>query len=185
MLTLAFKQKNHKLDIVRNIKLTLVVLCFTTTLCSQVNHSEVAFLKGRVVSEKNKPLSFAHVINESQKYATVTDTTGHFRIPALQGDSIKVSSVGYFTKTIRIKTINIDTLQIVLKRRAYNLAVVNINEIRWQVFKSEFMEKEIEESKAKKQAMQWIKRSIQSDEIRMIYQNATRKDWLYLNKYKR
>jgi hypothetical protein len=173
------------MTLIRNITINLLVLCVTTTLYSQVNDSKAVLIKGQVVSEMSKPVSFAHVINVSQNYATITDSTGYFKLPATQGDSIKISSVGYFTKHIPIETIKSDALKIVLKSRTYSLSEVNINEIRWQVFKSEFMEKEIKENKTQKRASIQMKKWIPLEEIRMIRQNANRKDWLYLDKYKR
>ena len=171
----------------KHILACLFVLGFSATLSSQYNPYEVFFYKGRVVTENSKPVPFAHVINTHSRHATITDTTGYFRISVLSGDSIKISSIGYHSKTVFFNRSEPTTeFHIIkLKKKAYDLPVVNINEIRWQLFKSEFMEKDTEENETEEHISQWMVDLVPLEEIRMINQNANRRDWLYLDKYKR
>ncbi|NJO88510.1 MAG: hypothetical protein HC831_05745 [Chloroflexia bacterium] len=165
----------------------VVAICLTTSLFSQYHPSDIFHYKGKVVTEENKPISFAHLVNKSHKYATISDTTGNFRIPVSEGDSIKITAIGYHTKYIVFKhaEVNEGTNIIRLKKRAYDLPVVNINDLRWQVFKSEFLEKEVEGIEIQENISNWLADLVFPDEIRMIYQHANRKDWLYLDRYKR
>ncbi len=97
-----------------------------------------------------------------------------------------LTEITNYTKYVHIVKKNNEYVDIInLDNRNYNLAIVNINEIRWQVFKSEFMEKEIEENKTKKSISNWMNNLVPLDEIQMIWLDANRKDWLYLDKYKK
>ncbi len=165
----------------------IITICLATSLFSQYNPSDTFHYKGKVVSEENIPISFAHLVNKSRNYATISDTTGYFRLPVSLGDSVKITAIGYHTRYVVFKheegSENINIIK--LKKRAYDLPVVNINDLRWQVFKSEFMEKEIEGIETQENISNWMSDLVFPNEIRMIYQHANRKDWLYLDRYKR
>ena len=175
------------MNLKKHILVCLFVLGFTATLSAQYNPSEIFLYKGRVVTEENKPVPFAHIITMHNRHATITDTTGYFRVSVFSGDSLRISSIGFHTKTIVFNQNEAgNEFHIIkLEKKAYDLPIVNINEIRWQLFKSEFMEKEVEENKAEESISLWMADLVPLDEIRMIKQNAKRRDWLYLDRYKR
>ena len=136
---------------------TLLIIICVTNIKSQVNSpkdsTKVFYFKGRVVNEKDNPLVFAHVINKHRGHATITDSTGYFRMVVILGDTLRFSSIGYHTQLIPvIRTNTADTAFhiIRLNKREYDLPTVDIYELRWQVFKSEFMEEEVEEDKIAK-----------------------------------
>lgn len=136
---------------------------------------KVFYYRGRVVDHQNKPLVFAHVINMLRGHATITDSTGYFKIPVLANDSVKISSIGFYTRIVHVthKRASDTTFHIlILQKREYDLPTVDIYEIRWQVFKSEFMEEEIVEDKTAKRISNWMAQLIPSDELRMIYQST-------------
>ncbi len=166
---------------------SIIAICVTTSLFSQFTPSDIFYYKGKVVSNKNMPVSFVHVVNKSRQYATISDTVGYFKLPVSFGDSIQITAIGYYTKYFVFKdeesAENENVIQ--LKKRAYDLPVVNINDLRWQVFKSEFMEKEVEGMETQENISNWMTDLVFPDEIRMIYQHSNRKDWLYLDRYKR
>jgi len=136
--------------------------------------SKVYYYKGRIVNDVDKPLVFAHVINVKRGYATITDSTGYFKLPVVINDSLRVSSIGYHTRHILINPSSKDTSfhLIVLRSRDYDLPTVNIYELRWQVFKSEFMEEEVEEDKVAENISNWMANLIPAEELRMIYQST-------------
>ncbi len=154
----------------------MVMLIGATTLKSQVTNenTKVRYYRGRVVNEQNKPLVFAHVINFKRGYATITDSTGYFKLPAVYDDSLKFSSIGYHTRYIKITSTTKDTaFHIVqLEKREYDLPTVNIYELRWQVFKSEFMEEEVVEDKIAKNIKNWMANMVSVEELKMIYQST-------------
>jgi hypothetical protein len=148
----------------------------TKSILSQTTKdvSKVKYYRGIVVNEQNKPLVFAHVVNVRRGYATITDSTGYFKIPAVQNDSLRFSSIGYHTRFLKITPQTKDTAfhKVVLKKREYDLPTVNIYELRWQVFKSEFMEEEVEEDKIAKNISNWMANLISVEELKMIYQST-------------
>ena len=156
--------------------IAIVLLIGTSILKSQVTNkkSKVHYYHGRVVDNENKPLVFAHVINIKRGYATITDSTGFFKLPAVVDDSLKFSTIGFHTKYLKITPQTKDTAFhiVVLRKREYDLPTVNIYELRWQVFKSEFMEEEVEEDKVAKNIKNWMANLISVEELKMIYQST-------------
>lgn len=131
--------------------------------------------KGKLTDNENNPIVFAHVVNKLRGHATITDSTGYFIIPVVYKDSLRISSIGFQTKLIYIKDRSSrDSLFHIIKmtKKTYDLATVNIYELRWQVFKSEFMETKVEEDKTAKRISNWMANLVPSDELRMIFQGA-------------
>jgi hypothetical protein len=139
-------------------------------------NSKVNLIRGRVINTENNPVVFAHVVNIHRNYATITDSTGYFKMPVMQKDTIRITAIGFYTRFIEITNqmlIN-DTLiqNFKLEKRTYDLPTVNIYELRWQVFKSEFMETKVEEDETAKRISNWMANLVPSDELRMIFQGA-------------
>ena len=95
-------------------------------------------------------------------------------MPVIYRDSLRVSSIGFHTRYVVIGDETMDTSFhiVALKKREYDLPTVNIYELRWQVFKSEFMEEEIEEDKIAKNISNWMANLISVEELKMIYQST-------------
>lgn len=155
-----------------------VVFCHLNMVYSQdpiTKDKNVYQLKGRIIDADNKPIIFAHVVNPPRHNATITDSTGFFKIQVLLKDTIRITAIGFHTRYIGIneKTLS-DTslLMIKLEKRTYDLPTVNIYELRWQVFKSEFMEQKVEEDQTAKRISNWMANLVPSDELRMIFQAA-------------
>ncbi len=137
--------------------------------------TKVFYFRGKIVDNENKPLVFVHVINKLRKHATITDSLGFFRIPVVYKDSIRISAIGFFTKNMCIKEKSnkdstIHTIE--LTKKTYDIATVNIYELRWQIFKSEFMEEKVEEDKTAIRISNWMAHLVPSDELRMIFQGS-------------
>jgi len=157
----------------------LVLIVATTNIDAQdVNNQDstkVFYYRGRVVDGQNKPLVYAHVINLLRGHATITDSTGYFKIPVVINDSLKISSIGFYTRIIHVsqKRVNDTAFHVlILQKREYDLPTVDIYEIRWQVFKSEFMEEVVEEDKTAKRISNWMSNLISTEELKMIYQST-------------
>ncbi|MDF1549962.1 MAG: carboxypeptidase-like regulatory domain-containing protein [Bacteroidales bacterium] len=157
----------------------LILFSSSAKVIAQVSQNKdstkVFYYKGRVVNSENKPLVFAHVINALRGYATITDSTGYFKVPVVINDSIRISSIGFYTRYVLItakRTRDSAFHTLIMQKREYDLPTVDIYELRWQVFKSEFMEEEVEEDKTAERITNWMANLIPSDELRMIYQGA-------------
>lgn len=55
-----------------------------------------------VTGDSLAPLAYATVFRSRDKRGTMTDQSGFFSIPALEGDTISFSSTGYITRTVVI-----------------------------------------------------------------------------------
>lgn len=143
---------------------------------NSVSDSLIVHFVGKLTDESEKVIPFAHVINLRRGHATISDTSGKFNMLVLSRDSIRISAIGFITKYVSIRqyqAIN-DTLNlhIRLKNKTYDLSTVNIYELRWQVFKSEFMEEEVEEDETAEQITIWMNSLFPAGELRMIFQGA-------------
>lgn len=78
------------------MRLVLTTLLLPWLLCSHAQ-SPVAVTGMLLDSTDHQPLPFAHVSNYTSGWRTVTNGTGHFKIPAEAGDTIVFSMVGYQT----------------------------------------------------------------------------------------
>lgn len=66
---------------------------------------EVVQISGMVVTgDSLAPLAYATVFRQRDLRGTMTDVNGFFSIPALAGDTITVSSVGYLTQAFMVPT---------------------------------------------------------------------------------
>jgi hypothetical protein len=138
-------------------------------------NTKVYNYKGQILDNENKPLVFVHIINIHRGHATTSDSTGFFRIPVVYKDTLRISAIGFYTKFISIEDRNLkDTLVHLIKmdKKTYDIATVNIYELRWQIFKSEFMEEKVEEDKTAIRISNWMAHLVPSDELRMIFQGA-------------
>jgi hypothetical protein len=161
----------------------LYLLFFIVLYSNNINSQELSLpgkekvyqFKGRVIDADNTPVIFAHVTNIHRKYATITDSTGFFKMLVMDKDTIRITAIGFHSKYIGIEAKSIhDTVFHIIKleKRTYDLPTVNIYELRWQVFKSEFMEEKVEEDKTAKRISNWMASLVPSDELRMIFQGA-------------
>ncbi|WP_149914437.1 SusC/RagA family TonB-linked outer membrane protein [Sphingobacterium cavernae] len=67
-------------------------------------------LKGLVQSELGEALTGVSIVNESQKVTTKSGSSGEFTITAKVGDVLKISSIGYFSKTQSVENLNFLTV---------------------------------------------------------------------------
>jgi hypothetical protein len=91
------------------VSLTLAV-AFAVPVLSQdttsvAKSAEVVQISGMVVTgDSLAPLAYATVFRSRDLRGTMTDINGFFSIPALAGDTITVSSVGYMTQAFSVPT---------------------------------------------------------------------------------
>ena len=120
----------------QKIVFIFIFLCYTFNLFSQENGQEndtvikevdMIILKGRVISiNDNLPLQSAHIVNLNAILGTITNTNGHFEIPAKANDTIFISYIGY--QSVKLK-ITRDLLKGNELEIAIHEKVVNIEEV--------------------------------------------------------
>jgi hypothetical protein len=166
------KKYSFLLLIITSLSINLI---YSQRVDKSVDSSKVYTFSGKVIDDENVPVVFAHVVNKKRGLATITDSTGYFRIMAVNKDSIRISAIGFYTKSIFINFSNKkDTaLQIIkMTKKTYEIATVNIYELRWQVFKSEFMEQKVEEDKTAVRITNWMANLLPAGELTRIYQST-------------
>jgi hypothetical protein len=155
--------------------ITTSILIFIVFLAFAQNNDKdlnVIELRGKILdSETKKPVVFANIINIQKSLATLTDTSGNFRIVMLKTETIKISSIGYeiyyFNLPDTAKGLNQNTL-IYLKPKIYNLSSVNIYEERWKAFVYDMSNTKIEEDENQQRLQLWMDNLVPVDELVMI-----------------
>jgi len=133
---------------------------------------KVIELKGKILdSQTHQPVIFAHVINIKKGLATITDTSGVFRIVLLKSETIRISSIGYDNTYFNLPDTAQSTNQffvIYLTPKIYDLNVVNIYEERWKAFVYDMSNIEIETDETQERIQIWMDNLIPVDELKMI-----------------
>lgn len=120
------------------------ILFLISPLFSKAQESEkdsLININGRIIDKKNKPIIFAHVINVRRGQGSITDTSGYFLVAVEPRDIIRVTAIGYESKFLAINdsVMALDTINIELTPKYYELAEIDIFKIRWIDFKNEFL----------------------------------------------
>ena len=94
---------------------------------AQESSDSLQLFYGRLITEDNKPVALAHVINVNMKIGVASDTLGYFKIWVYPGNTLNLSAIGFefleYTLSGRIP----DTLtSIILHRRFYEIPEVSI-----------------------------------------------------------
>lgn len=107
------------------IVIALLNLSFTQDCFSQTNSIP---LKSLLIDEQtSKPITYAHIYNESQRYGVISDSNGHFRMHAQAGDTLIFIALGYYGNYYTVKTEDFDSILIVqLLERSYKIEEVSI-----------------------------------------------------------
>lgn len=81
----------------KNILLTISLVSFFLIANSNANcQDSLRGVNFRVINEiTGHPVELAHVINQTQRQATISDLLGYFKISLHVGDTITISSLGY------------------------------------------------------------------------------------------
>ena len=85
--------------------MTVIPLAFSQDTLSVEPSAEVVQISGMVVTgDSLAPLAYATVFRARDLRGTMTDVNGFFSIPALAGDTLTVSSIGYLTQAFAVPT---------------------------------------------------------------------------------
>lgn len=81
------------------IKLLLIFIIFSTKLLCQNNRQP---LNGKVYND-SVLVSNIHIINKNTNYGTISNHKGLFKIPAQINDTLQLSGIQFYTKTVIIR----------------------------------------------------------------------------------
>ena len=109
-----------------------IILFLTLSICLN-NYSQEVIFNGKVLdSFTEQPIPFCNFVMLNKRIGTSSGVNGDFELVLAKGinDSIKISSLGYYQKTISLKEINYDlNNEIFLHRKNTELEEVIINTI--------------------------------------------------------
>ena len=127
-------------------KILYLMLIFNLISINAFSQKNSIAVIGKIVdTETNKPIPYAHIINFTNYKGTISDSLGVFKLRLDTGlNTIKISSIGYYTKTISLNLEDIEVpFKIQLKERIYEIMQVEIYPFTKQEFKYQFVHKDI------------------------------------------
>lgn len=142
-----------------NIFLIAVLTSFTIEAKDTENDSLFIF-KGKVVNaEKLEGLYNAHIINTTKNIGTVSFFDGTFEIYASDGDSLKISLIGYKNRHMLVTQEHSDRvrpLTITLRFQPLSLSPVTIYGKTYEQFKRDFVQLKINPTPINEEALKTI-----------------------------
>ena len=95
----------------------LILLSF----CNITKAQQFLKLKGKVLDEKKRPISFCHItLKDKPSKGVISTYGGYFVIEMMSTDTLEISSVGY-EKTILHSKFDVDSITIILKKDVLDL----------------------------------------------------------------
>ncbi len=109
------------------MKLKLLLFYFLIIFTKATAQESRKFLYAEI-KDKIGPIVNAHIINKNTNQGTFSNESGEFRILAKPNDSLKISSIGYKTKTYKVKITHFGIQQnnIFIEKINYELDEVKI-----------------------------------------------------------
>ncbi len=89
------------MDLIRKSSLAIFISILLGCFAVLRAQDSLKYVSFRVVNEQSgAPVEMTHVINITKHEATISDLLGYFKIPLSIGDTITLSSLGYFKKEV-------------------------------------------------------------------------------------
>ncbi len=135
---------------------------------------EIIEVTGKIVDiSTRETIQYAHLINSQKHYATISDTSGYFRILMTANDSIRISCIGYDVEywSLKNKPVSDNTYNTViyLIPKTYYLSEVNIYKIRWEAFAYEVAHTRVERDEKQEQLQVWFDKMISEGDLKALY----------------
>ena len=89
-------------------KLCLLLLSVTVAVLVVAQQRNIT---GIVKSEQDQPLAGVVVLNKRNNDAVITAKTGHYSIRAVQGDTLRFSSLGMITQTVVVSARTVENVR--------------------------------------------------------------------------
>lgn len=116
----------------QSLSLFTILFVFQISILAQENILE---LKAQIVDESNSPIAFATIYSKTLKEGTISRIDGKFSIKTVLNDSLECSALSYSKQVVSSSQILQGDSVIIMKKKAYMLADVNVMEQRWYDFK--------------------------------------------------
>ena len=136
-------------------KLSLILVIFVSSnLLAQTPKSDLVTIRAQLIGKFHRtPIPFARVINKTQLWGVLSDTSGIFTISARKNDTIYISSIGFlpiemFVKDSLLKQVRIPA--ILMTEKVYEMAEIDIQSLgTYQQFKYKILHLTIPQSNIK------------------------------------
>ncbi|PLX05291.1 MAG: hypothetical protein C0595_00130 [Marinilabiliales bacterium] len=86
----------------RILSLIFIIFISTNLFSQKINDSLLIFHARIVSSDSSQPLHNAHIISKFNRWGTISNDNGEFKMLVSNGDSLLISSIGYRPKVLRI-----------------------------------------------------------------------------------
>ncbi len=153
----------------------ILILLLSINIFAQEEATETIIeVTGTIIDASTKePIQHVHLINSQKFYATVSDTSGYFRILMTATNSIRISCIGYEVKywefddqTFTDSTYNTD---IYLEPKIYELSNVDIYNMRWKSFTYEISHTKVDRDEKQEQLQIWFDNMVSENDLKGVY----------------
>jgi len=86
----------------RILSLIFIIFISTNLFSQKINDSLLIFHARIISADSSKPLHNAHIISKFNRWGTISNDNGEFKMLVSDGDSLLISSIGYGAKVLRI-----------------------------------------------------------------------------------
>lgn len=152
--------------------LTLWAIFFATQVAAQKAEKDSVFwFTGKVLSDEYMAVPSAHIINTQNLQIAVSSNNGFFEMPVTLKDTLRISSIGFYTKYVAIKDVLDNSKvfsRIVLSRKTYQLGEVDVFSLTYEEFKQLVIEDKPTEEELKQK--KWLETILSPQELADIKQ---------------
>ena len=108
------------------------------------------FFKARIaVRGTDEPVQFAHIVNQTRGYASISDSAGFFRIVVSGNDLLHLTAIGYYDCPVHLNDSMLQSTGLVtlyMIPRLYAITAVEVNPLgTYRQFKYKFLEQKVPE----------------------------------------
>ncbi len=141
----------------KTLLFTALLLLVSLLLHPQTKDSTIT-LHGSLYDSKDfSPVEFAHIINLNRPYATISDSSGYFKIKMNMEDTLHITSIGYEDKYVSYNQKAPAIFKsIPLNQKTYDIESIEITPWKtYRDFKNKFISLELDDSRKKVHPLIW------------------------------
>lgn len=104
---------------------------FILQLIIYSNSSAQIIIKGKVISQSQKAIEYAHIVVEGEEIGTLSDSKGNFELnipEKYRNKNLIISAVGFEKNKLEINSISSRFITITLKTKAYELEEITVTD---------------------------------------------------------
>jgi hypothetical protein len=129
------------LKIILFIELSCIV-CISYNIHAQ--EKDYIIINGETIDVDREPVSFVNIVVSGKGIGAISKSDGKFSIKVQVSDTLVFSSIEYKKLKIPVIMLNQDYNYVTLHQQIYELDEIDIMAARWQDFKYEMMETELQ-----------------------------------------